>query len=694
MPAIRLFGRKWLAASDDLVIPGFFEICVRLLWLALIICVFIKYYSSTWECQQGGQYVRTYIVGMLTLLSLVIIVLVALINRSAQGAITDVAARRHVPPLLLVKLFLILPETVLNVFGTMWAFCGDVVVCPYEGHFNRTVIEALVIFNWALFGLAIFGLALIFDPLGSRRYHEVQETPSAGESLRHRKVTSLWQKRFRWVFCWVKSDEHGHEAFHQVAALLSALFRSTDLVPSDILAGCVLLRIKQKRETREMRRIQMLNGDGPKYSTDLKHMFRVAPRWMNLRHARHFLRLSMAAYGWPFVMYRYCVTGFFRLLPLLSCCSCLGRRRPHGASHKLTIIAEDNCCLCHLAGVRYISRVREEDILFASFRNHVFELPFCVIIDHSTSSIVIAIRGSISLRDIFTDLTATSDRFEAVGLPEDTMAHKGMAIGAEYVARQLTQAGIVDRALGTYPEYNLVLTGHSLGAGVAALLALKMRPRYPDLRVFAFATPAGVLSREAARLTESFVFTVGVGDDFVMRLGVDSIENLRTGVIQTLHATRLPKYRILLNGFGYTLFGVPPRDLETTWRDFAAASNQTQPHQPGTSPLLGNNSRNVPTVAESTEAALLSRDITVRRFSQTKLYTPGRILHIVSRKKTKTERKSGTGGPSFEMRWACPEDFMEVKVMPRMLLDHLPENVYETLDTILREQTDNASETI
>lgn len=124
-----------------------------------------------------------------------------------------------------------------------------------------------MIFNWALFGLAIFGLALVFDPLGSKRYNDVQETPSAGESLRHRKVTSLWHKRFRWVFCWVRKDEHGHEAFQQVAALLSTLFRSTDLVPSDVLAGCILLRVKQKRETREMRRIQMLSNDEPKYTT-------------------------------------------------------------------------------------------------------------------------------------------------------------------------------------------------------------------------------------------------------------------------------------------------------------------------------------------------------------------------------------------------------------------------------------------
>lgn len=84
---------------------------------------------------------RTYIIGMMALLSMLIVVLVALVNRSSKGSITDVQARKHVPPILLLKLFLIIPETVLNVFGTMWAFCRDLVVCPFEGHFSRTVIE-------------------------------------------------------------------------------------------------------------------------------------------------------------------------------------------------------------------------------------------------------------------------------------------------------------------------------------------------------------------------------------------------------------------------------------------------------------------------------------------------------------------------------------------------------------------------
>ena len=61
-------------------------------------------------------------------------------------------------------------------------------------------------------------------------------------------------------------------------------------------------------------------------------------------------------------------------------------------------------------------------------------------------------------------------------------------------------------------------------------------------------------------------------------------------------------------------------------------------------------------------------------------------MHIVRRKKTELEKKTKTGGPTYEMRWATPEDFTELKVMPKMLLDHLPDNVYKTLTTILEEQ--------
>lgn len=53
--------------------------------------------------------------------------------------------------------------------------------------------------------------------------------------------------------------------------------------------------------------------------------------------------------------------------------------------------------------------------------------------------------------------------------------------------------------------------------------------------------PAGLLSREAARYTESFVMTIGIGDDFIMRLSVESFEDLRGQLFHVLQACRLPK---------------------------------------------------------------------------------------------------------------------------------------------------------
>lgn len=44
-----------------------------------------------------------------------------------------------------------------------------------------------------------------------------------------------------------------------------------------------------------------------------------------------------------------------------------------------------------------------------------------MISDHRTKSIVLAVRGSISLRDIFTDLVAAPEKIDVEGLPEGSM---------------------------------------------------------------------------------------------------------------------------------------------------------------------------------------------------------------------------------------------------------------------------------
>lgn len=126
-------------------------------------------------------------------------------------------------------------------------------------------------------------------------------------------------------------------------------------------------------------------------------------------------------------------------------------------------------------------------------------------------------------------------------MPEDTVAHYGMSVCVDKILARLMQDNLLERALSMYPEYELVITGHSLGAGLAVLVGAKLYSKYPTLKVYGFATPSGLLSREAAKFTEHFVYTVVIGDDVIARISLEAVENLKVGILETLQSCKLPK---------------------------------------------------------------------------------------------------------------------------------------------------------
>lgn len=69
---------------------------------------------------------------------------------------------------------------------------------------------------------------------------------------RYRKVIRAyqdsWDHRCRLLFCCMSSSEHNRNSFADIARLLSDFFRELDVVPSDVVAGLVLLRKFQKLE--------------------------------------------------------------------------------------------------------------------------------------------------------------------------------------------------------------------------------------------------------------------------------------------------------------------------------------------------------------------------------------------------------------------------------------------------------------
>ena len=81
-------------------------------------------------------------------------------------------------------------------------------------------------------------------------------------------------------------------------------------------------------------------------------------------------------------------------------------------------------------------------------------------------------------------------------------------------------------------NWQIVATGHSLGAGAAALVALYIRSFYPRSRAWAFEPPGGLVDGQLARASADCVTSVVLGKDWVPRLSVASFERLRDEMVR------------------------------------------------------------------------------------------------------------------------------------------------------------------
>eukprot|EP00884_Botryococcus_braunii_P013120 jgi/Botrbrau1/21809/Bobra.0190s0029.1 len=135
-------------------------------------------------------------------------------------------------------------------------------------------------------------------------------------------------------------------------------------------------------------------------------------------------------------------------------------------------------------------------------------------------------------------------------------AHLGILRAAKAVVEDLQTTGVLKALLEGTPLPNgdvrdcrgwrLVVTGHSLGAGAAVLVSLYLRNFWPDLRCWAFSPPGGLADRNVAAASESFCTSVVVGKDWIPRLTLRSIENLRDDMVVAGARCRISKFEFFV----------------------------------------------------------------------------------------------------------------------------------------------------
>lgn len=146
--------------------------------------------------------------------------------------------------------------------------------------------------------------------------------------------------------------------------------------------------------------------------------------------------------------------------------------------------------------------VTAADIIVESQQESIFRPGYKIILDHEMKDVVLTIRGTMNPHDVITDLTCQhtpcdrdiigtntnespcGDVFnlfnQGSGVADLHFAHEGFLRSAAELSGLLEPE--VSRLLSGHPGYGLLLCGHSLGAGVASLLAVKWASVFPQVR--------------------------------------------------------------------------------------------------------------------------------------------------------------------------------------------------------------------
>ncbi|XP_049840314.1 diacylglycerol lipase-alpha [Schistocerca gregaria] len=637
-----------------------------------------------------------YLLGYVALLAGCLL-LEALISAVAmRGSILDTEARASMQYLLYVRLGIMCLELIWLVAGVVW-LAYHYRNCP--AHSAKEVALGLVICNWCVLLSILMTVWCTFDAAGrswvkmkeyqrstrdadSRRPY--RRSTSTSRNWRQRKVIRAyqdsWNHRCRLLFCCMGNSDRNRNSFADIARLLSEFFRDLDVVPSDVVAGLVLLRKFQKIEreavVKERRNdtYEFLSGVPVTPATQFVALTEAADLG-RFRDAVHYMHFALAAYGWPMFLVTYSATGVCQLCASIRC-SCLWCAPPKDPA----VIVEDNCCRCNYAALRRMVDVGDVAVVYATYHVDVGETPFFVAVDYTKRKIVISIRGTLSLQDVITDLNAEGEPLPLDPVREDWLGHKGMVQAAEYIRQKLREECILEAAFGHDPErgsagFELVLVGHSLGAGTAAILATLLRQHHPTLTCFAYSPPGGTLSMPAAEYSKQFITSVVVGKDVVPRIGLHQLESLRADLINTIKRSKDPKWK--------TIF-------------CSAVCCGCAPMPTSAAELQGDSSlceyrRERQAARAAGAAAVHPSDPSIALTVHQPLYPPGRIIHVVRHHPSKGEQKYekrwrqvlNKHEPVYQAVWASTTDFDEVLISPVMIQDHMPDNVLDALNKVI-----------
>lgn len=330
-----------------------------------------------------------------------------------------------------------------------------------------------------------------------------------------------------------------------------------------------------------------------------------------LEQCRNFCWFAKASYGLQTVKWKDGMTGNWHKDTLDVCLGCL-----HSLGAKAVV--KNHFRKRNLNAIIRYTKADPSDILHVSYTDTALGIiPYLVILDRESRSVVVSIRGTVDTADVITDLLSHPHDCSSSlphwvleelatmsggdGSNKSVFCHRGILSSAKAILHDLDAKNILssmenvdtiarkcddgiletlDKTMDDHNEqieilgqdedvqlpihraqsivheaagkgWNLVVTGHSLGAAVASLISFNLRERFPDMECFAFNPPGGVMDPRLSEISKKFCTSVIVGMDLISRLSTGNMSALIDDLVLALGRCKLPKLSIFFGG----LFG-------------------------------------------------------------------------------------------------------------------------------------------
>ncbi|KAI9292998.1 hypothetical protein K502DRAFT_294458 [Neoconidiobolus thromboides FSU 785] len=342
-----------------------------------------------------------------------------------------------------------------------------------------------------------------------------------------------------------------------------------------------------------------------------------------VKEANYFYKYALAAYGWRGLVF------FSKITPLTA-----GQiMTDHGA-------------------IKEYLKLNDNLLLGYEFRsNELFQPTYFIALDQITQSLVISIRGTMSVLDTLTDLVCEYQPWRG------GLVHSGILAVAQSLMKNVIPS-VMAHAI-QHQVRKIYLVGHSLGGATASLLTMMLidhlhefrlpKPEF-ELRCFAFGPPPSFsLNLAKSERYLPYIHTFVVQNDIIPRLSYGAMMDFKAAVLAATEVINEHNPSVLSMERFTSMFQTSEEAKKQLELKFEILDKA------------------------------LKHQLKVEQLNP-KLYLAGKIYHLKSKDKLVTPFDKLNNGSKEKQKkkifYYCfseeADNFLGIKVNSSMLLDHLP----------------------